>query len=118
MMNGVLYSLTAIIVLLSVLQIFADFFLKYVFKDAGTNEHKRLRRGLLWVTLAWVVITQGVTVLNNIRRDAKAESERKNFTTQIGSLNTNQLTLQKRIQDLEQTNRKLLNALATNSTIS
>src|SRR5262245_38465771 len=118
MMNGVLYSLAGFIILLSVLQIFADFFLKYVFKDARTNEHKRLRKGLLCMTLALLVITQGVTVLTNIRRDAKAEGERKNFTTQISGLNTNQFMLQKRIQDLEQTNRKLLSALATNSTIS
>jgi hypothetical protein len=91
-MNWALYILGALVVILTVIQIWWDYLLKYFFKDARTNEHKSLRKRFLVLTLSLFVLNQFIGIVNSHQKDQQAKSDKQELTRQIGLL-TNQLSI-------------------------
>jgi hypothetical protein len=90
-----------VLFVLSVLQIRWEYQLKYVFKDGRTKANRRLRKGLLYLTLVLFFVNQFV-----------AGQKAENLNSQINTLNSNQTNLVQKFDN----ERQSLNAQITNLT--
>lgn len=84
--------------------------LKYVFKDARTNKHKRLRESLFVLTIISLVLNPLTTALNSYKKDQQTVKDKQELLNQIGAL-TNRLSKSDGKIDT------LYQAISTNTTI-
>lgn len=87
-MNWAFYILAGLVVILTIVEKWWDYLLKYIFSDGRKNDHKTLRKWLFWLTLALFSANQIVGVFDNHQKTEKAQR----LETKVDSL-TNQLVI-------------------------
>ena len=112
-MNWITYVFAGILILFAVSLLFGDFFLKYVFKDGRTSEHKRLRVGILVINLFVIILNQGYVIYNVRKNDAVS----KKNADQLRTLESNQVITISNQTVLSHKHDLLLAELATNTAL-
>ncbi|MGZ5529685.1 MAG: hypothetical protein ACXWJB_13495, partial [Limisphaerales bacterium] len=141
-MTAIFVSLTALIIALTLVQLRWDYLVKYVSRDGRTNEHKKLRKGVVVLAGALFILNQVAGTANSFKKDKTAENERTNLLAKITTLESNQSSLTTSIEkerkahkgeteglraqltdvnsnqlELLQQNRTLVSALSTNTNL-
>ena len=126
-MNLISYILGALVLILTIVQVWWDYILKHVFKDGRTNDHRKFRKRLLIVTLLLLLLNQISGVINNFQKDKSASGLNTNLqslkeanqtlTNQVQALTNQITTISSRQLVLAQQYQSLINQLSTNSSI-
>jgi ABC-type transport system involved in cytochrome bd biosynthesis fused ATPase/permease subunit len=118
-MNWIYYILAAVVLILSIAQIFLDYILKHIFKDARTSEHKKTRTILLCVTLTAFIGSQVVSWINSQQKDQEAKRTITDLRWQITGLKSQITNLSSQISAEGSSTRREVRqefqSLATNS---